>query len=38
MLVLDRGSVLAEGEPAAIARDPRVVTAYLGEDSDDALA
>ncbi|MFC5813524.1 ABC transporter ATP-binding protein [Nonomuraea harbinensis] len=38
VLVLDRGSVLAEGEPAAIARDPRVVTAYLGEDSDDALA
>ncbi|MDA0633668.1 ABC transporter ATP-binding protein [Nonomuraea sp. MCN248] len=38
VLVLERGSVLAEGEPAAIARDPRVIAAYLGENSDDALA
>ncbi len=30
LLVLDYGSVLAEGDPAAIQTDPRVVAAYLG--------
>lgn len=29
-LVLDHGAVLAEGEPEAITRDPRVIEAYLG--------
>ncbi|HEV2889711.1 MAG TPA: hypothetical protein VGX28_04990, partial [Frankiaceae bacterium] len=28
--VLDQGALLAEGPPAAIQRDPRVVAAYLG--------
>jgi branched-chain amino acid transport system ATP-binding protein len=31
VLVLDHGTVLAEGEPAAIVRDPAVVKSYLGQ-------
>ena len=32
MVVINRGQVIAEGTPAAIARDPLVVKAYLGEE------
>jgi branched-chain amino acid transport system ATP-binding protein len=32
MVVINRGEVIAEGAPAAIARDPVVVKAYLGEE------
>ena len=32
--VLVDGGLLVEGEPAAIAADPRVRTVYLGEKSD----
>lgn len=32
MVVVNRGQVIAEGAPAAVARDPLVVKAYLGEE------
>jgi branched-chain amino acid transport system ATP-binding protein len=32
IIVVNRGSVIAEGPPVAIARDPAVVKAYLGEE------
>jgi len=32
IMVLNRGQVIANGAPAAIARDPAVVKAYLGEE------
>jgi len=31
LMILDAGQVLTIGEPQAVAKDPRVVTAYLGE-------
>jgi branched-chain amino acid transport system ATP-binding protein len=34
MVVLNRGELIAEGPPAAMARDPAVVKAYLGEEMD----
>jgi branched-chain amino acid transport system ATP-binding protein len=32
MVVINRGSVIAQGPPAEMARDPAVVKAYLGEE------
>jgi len=32
MVVINRGSVIAQGSPAVVARDPAVVKAYLGEE------
>jgi branched-chain amino acid transport system ATP-binding protein len=37
LIALDLGSVVAEGEPAAVVRDPAVVLAYLGT-SETAIA
>ena len=32
-IVLDHGEKIAEGEPQAVAHDPRVVEVYLGTDA-----
>jgi branched-chain amino acid transport system ATP-binding protein len=34
MIVINRGRLIAEGAPAALARHPEVVKAYLGEEMD----
>ena len=35
LVVLDRGNIIASGDPRKVVNDPAVVTAYLGQDDED---
>ncbi len=36
IVVLDHGEKIAEGDPAAVSRNPAVIAAYLGTQAEEA--